>query len=64
MIIVDVDLGGGDLVCLIQPYMIIDHIEGGSCECPLKEAGRRAPSGLNTIFFFSFSFPSYIFGSV
>lgn len=60
MIIVDVDLGGGGLVCWIQPYMIIDHIEVGSCECPLKEAGRRAPSGLITIFFF----PSYIFGSV
>lgn len=54
MIIIDVDLGGGDLVCWIQPYMIIDHIEGGNCECPLREAGRRAPGGLITIFFFFF----------
>lgn len=52
VIIVDVDLGGGDLVCWIEPYMIIDHIERGNCECLLREVGRRAPSGLITILFF------------
>lgn len=43
MIIVDVGGEGGveNLVYWIQLYTIIDHIEGGNCECLLREAGER-----------------------